>query len=158
MSHKNTLKLIAGKIFETAKNMSAPFINNALNYIAPVDNFPNPYTKAVENNVQKDNWGSFGTFLAKTAAKTAYNLLTAPENQTNSALPPTEGTVTKFAPAVLTEESKVIPIPNSSRSRRIVRRKAPVRRGRVTTKSRKTVNEMVSPKKKQKKYVYRVNI
>lgn len=151
-----TLNLIKGILSETAKNFAAPYVDKALNYMAPKNSFPDGFTTSQDGNVNKsDNWGTFGTFLARTA----YDVLTQPLDKTNSALPPTTGSITKFGPAVLSAEPPIKMIQTRGRRapvRRAIRR-GPIRR-RPLAKNKRTVNEMVSPQKKKRSYTYRVNI
>jgi len=153
--------LIKGLLYEKAQEVAGPYVDKLLNKIAPTSSFSDDFTKAKIGNVNNsDNWGTFGTFLAKTA----YDVLTQPLNKTNSALPPTTGSVTQFAPAILSAE------PPIKEGRPIRRRKAPVRRvpmrrmparrgpRKIPMRKRKTVAEMTAPKKKKPNMVYRVNI
>jgi len=180
MAAKQIGSLIKGLLFQEGSKLANSAINKFYDWAVP-DKFPDGFTKFQDGNRQKDNWGTFGTFVAKTA----YDVLTAPLNQTNSALPPTEGTVVEFAPAlpsqppirmVHTEQRPVqspvgqagsnpreesLPIRGVRRPirRRVIRRRTPVKK--TSTRRRKSVRKNVAEEmvpKRKKKYTYRVNI
>lgn len=173
MPLSNIFSLIRGHLFEKAQDIAAPYVDKLLNTLAPKASFSDGFTKAVTGNVNKsDNWGTFGTFVGH-----AVKAFTEPKDQTNAALPPTTGTITDYAPAVIQAEPPVIEIPEKAYKKasttklvkELRKRKArqtkskvapPKRRGvakKTRTVNKKTVNEMVSPKKK-KTYSYKVDI
>lgn len=157
MTAKQIGSLIKGILFEEGAKYGQQLINKAYDYLVP-DKFSDGFTKFQNGNVQKDNWGTFGTFLAKTA----YDVITAPLEKTNSALPPTTGTVTKFAPAlpsqppvqVINTKSRSVPVKRPVKM--ITSNTVPVIKKKSSTK-RKNVSEKMTPKRK-KQYTYRVNI
>lgn len=150
----NPFSLIKGLTFDKIREIAGPVVDNLINTMSPKSSFGDAFTSALQGNINsKDNWGLFGTVLGS-AAKAVF---TEPKNQTNSALPPTTGTITKYAPAVIQASKPAISIPTG---RRIINRRPVVRR-RVIKKPvgrKKTVNEMVAPKKKKKNYSYKINI
>ena len=178
MPLSNLFSLIRGHLYEKAQEVAAPYVDKLLNTLAPKASFADGFTKAVTGNVNKsDNWGTFGTFLGSAIGSVA-KAYTEPNSQTNSALPPTTGTITEYAPAVIQAEPPVVEIPEKGYKnvssaklvKELKKRKAaqakkkvapPKKRGVAkktkTTGKKKTVNEMTAPKKK-KTYSYKVDI
>lgn len=164
MPLSNPFSLIRGLTFDKIKTIASPVLENIINTMTPTASFGDAFTKSITENVNNsDNWGAFGTFLGSTAKA----LFTEPTEQTNAALPPSTGTITKYAPGVIQAEPPVIEIPEKKyrniarrRAYKVPRRVVKTRKQRPVPirKKRKTVNEMTAPKKKKKSYAYKINI
>ncbi len=173
MPLSNIFSLIRGNLFEKVQDIAAPYVDKLLNTLAPRASFTDGFSQAYSGNINKsDNWGSFGTLLGN-----AVKAYTEPKDQTNAALPPTTGTVTDYAPAVIQAEPPVIEIAEKKyknvSTRKLVKelqkRKAaqqkkkspapPKKVGVAKKTNAKTIsaNKKMVPKKK-KKFTYAVDI
>jgi len=164
MAAKQIGSLIKGLLYDHGSKLAQTALDKVYDYVTP-DKFQDGFTQFQDGNRQMDNWGTFGTFLAKTA----YDVLSAPLNQTNSALPPSQGTVTQYAPAVPQAEGPVkmihtnrapvrapVAVAGMSAGRESIAPRRRVVRKKATPKRINASNKMIPKKKKTRRY--RVNI
>jgi len=181
----NSFSLIRGHNFNRFTDFLTKGAEKIYDATKPIiGTFADAGMKVFEGAVNnQDNWGLFGTILQDKVVK----YLTAPDEKVNAALPPTQGSVVRFGPALPpTDETVVIDMtpPGAPIARPITAKKtmtAPDRppvieeilpkkkkkskkdktsKSKPKAKKTKTVSEMTAPKKKkrEKKYRYKAEI
>lgn len=154
---KNFYSLLKGKLATTVLDRAPDFFRAVHGFTLGDNSFPSEALSAFKGSVNNsDNWGKFGTEVAKVAI----DYLTTPRTEVNAALPPTTGTIVNSAPALPLEDVSVsIPVRRPVvRGPRLAIRKPIRRRARVVptkTTPERTVAKLLEPKRKPRKRIYK---